>query len=93
MGKHSKVSSSTKWRLGKSVFLRQMECLTPTVNFDIFITISHLFDCRPILEFTAFEQQVCSTTQMHYHCEQTAAKKMEHGNFEQRTSSKKTVKL
>ena len=38
--------------------------LTPTVKFDIFITISHLG------EFTKFEQQVCSTTQMHYHWEQ-----------------------
>ena len=30
---------------------------------------------------------------MHYHWEQTAAKKMEHGKFEQRTSSKKAVTL
>ena len=66
MGKHSKVSSSTKWRLGESVFLRLMECLTLTVFFVFFltylwITISHLFACLPTLELTTFEQQVCST--------------------------------
>ena len=38
---------------------------TPTVKFDIFITISHLLVSRPTLEFTTFKQQVCSTTQMH----------------------------
>ena len=74
MGKHFKVSSSTEWKLGESVDLRPMECLTPTVKFDMFITISHLFVCRPALEFTTFKQQVCSRTQMHYHWEQTAAK-------------------
>ena len=52
-----------------------MECLSPTVKFDIFITISHLFVSRPTLDFTTFEQQVY----------------LEHGNFEQRTSSKKAV--
>ena len=65
MGKLSKVSSSTEWRLGEIVVLRAMECLTPTVKLDIFITISHLFVCRPTLEFTIFEQQVYSITQMH----------------------------
>ena len=75
MGKHSKVSSSTEWRLGENVVLRSMECLPPTVKFDIFITISLLFVCQPTLELTTFEQQVCSTTQMHYHWEQAASKK------------------
>ena len=37
MGKHSKTSSSTKCRLGKNVVLWLMECLTPTVSFDIFM--------------------------------------------------------
>ena len=59
MSKLSKVSFSTEWRLGESVVLRTMECLTPTVKFDIFITISHLFVCRSTLGFTTFEQQVC----------------------------------
>ena len=36
MGKHSKVSSYTIWKLGKNIVLRLMECLTPTVSFDIF---------------------------------------------------------
>ena len=35
MGKHSKVSTSAKWRLRENV-LQLMECLTPTVSFDIF---------------------------------------------------------
>ena len=49
--------------------------LIPSIKFDIFITISHLFVSWPTLEFITFEQQVCSTTQMHYHWEQTAVKK------------------
>ena len=75
MGKHSKVSSTNELRLGENVVLRSMECLTPTAKFDIFITISHQFVCRPTLELAIFKQQVCSTMQMDYHWEQTAAKK------------------
>ena len=37
MGKHSKVSTSAKWRLGENVVLRLMECLTPSISSDIFI--------------------------------------------------------
>ena len=37
MGKYSKVSSATKWKLGENVVLRLMEYLTPTVSFDIFM--------------------------------------------------------
>ena len=37
MSKHSKVSSSTKWRLGENVVLRLIECLTPCVGFDTFM--------------------------------------------------------
>ena len=37
MGKHSKVSLSTKWRLGENVVLRLIECLTPSFSFDIFM--------------------------------------------------------
>ena len=81
MGKHSKVSSTTELRLGENVVLWSMECLTPTAKFDIFITISHQFVCRATLELAIFKQQVCSTMQMDYHWEQTAAKK-ERGNFE-----------
>ena len=54
MGKHSKVSSATKWRLGENFVLRLMESLTPSA-------ISHLFVCLPTLELTTFEQYACST--------------------------------
>ena len=37
MGNHSKASSSAKWRLGENVVLRLIECLTPSVSFDIFM--------------------------------------------------------
>ena len=37
MGKHSKVSSSTKQRFGESTVLRLTECLTTSVSFDIFM--------------------------------------------------------
>ena len=40
MGRHSKVFPSTKWRLGENFVLRPMECLTPTVKFDVFLTIT-----------------------------------------------------
>ena len=37
--------------------------------------MSHLFVCQTTLELTAFEQQLCSTTQMHYNWVLAAAKK------------------
>ena len=37
MGKHFKVSSSTKWKLGENVALRLMKFLTLNVSFDIFM--------------------------------------------------------
>ena len=37
MGQHSKVSSSTELRLGETVVLWLIECLTPSVSFDIFM--------------------------------------------------------
>ena len=37
MGKYSKVSSFTKWRLGENLALRLMDCLTSSVSFDIFL--------------------------------------------------------
>ena len=33
----SKVSSFTKWRLRENIVLRLMECVTPSVSFDIFM--------------------------------------------------------
>ena len=42
-----------------------MECLTPTVSFDLFmdnyLTFFCLFVCLPTLELTIFKQEVCST--------------------------------
>ena len=37
MGKHSKVSSTTKWRLGENVVLRLIKWLAPSVSFDTFM--------------------------------------------------------
>ena len=54
-----------KWGLGDKVVLRLMECLTPTVSFNLFMDnyfISfRLFVCLPTLELITFEQEVCST--------------------------------
>ena len=45
--------------------LRLVECLTPTVSFDLsmdnYFTSFRLFVCLPVLQFTIFEQEVCST--------------------------------
>ena len=42
-----------------------MECLTPTVSFDLFMdnyfTSFRLFVCLPTLELRIFEQEVCLT--------------------------------
>ena len=37
MDTHSEVSLSTIWRLGENVVLRMIECLIPSVSFDIFM--------------------------------------------------------
>ena len=37
MRKHSKVSSSAKWRLGESIALQLVECLTSSISSDIFM--------------------------------------------------------
>ena len=60
-----------------NVVLRPIECLAPTVKFDIFTTISRLFFCRPTLELTTFERHVSSATPVYWelpipnHWEQT----------------------
>ena len=63
--KGKQVASSTKWGLGDNVVLRLMECLTPTVSFDLFMdnyfTSFRLFVCLPTLVLTTFGQDVCST--------------------------------
>ena len=62
--KGKQVASSTKWGLGDNVLLL-MQCLTPTVSFDLFMdnyfTSFRLFVCLPSLELIIFEQEVCST--------------------------------
>ena len=45
MVKHSKVYSSTKWRLQVNIILRLIECLTPSVSFDIFMDNYFTFFC------------------------------------------------
>ena len=44
--KGKQVASSTKWGLGENVLLQLMECLTPTVSFDIFMN-NYLTSFRP----------------------------------------------
>ena len=62
MGKHSKVSSFTNWRLGENIALKLMKCLTPIVSFDIFMdNYFTFFVCLPTFELTTFKQHVCST--------------------------------
>ena len=94
MGKHSKVSPSTKWRLGENVVLQLMECLTPSVSLKyLWITISHLFVCLPTLELTTFEN---TCAQQKYVRKYTIVgdkqlHKKERAKFGQRTASKKAV--
>ena len=57
MGRYSKVSSSTEWRLGENVVLRLMEYLTPTVRRkNIFAC---LFSVHNTISLSRHEQ-VCS---------------------------------
>ena len=62
--KGKQVASSMKWGLVDNVVLRLMECLAPTVSFDLFMDnyfISfRLFVCLPALELTTYEQEVYS---------------------------------
>ena len=75
-----------------------MECLNPSVTFDVFMDSYCVFlwiimDNSPTLELTKFEQHVYSTKkvmQMHYHWGEIAATK-ERDHFEQRTFYKKAV--
>ena len=66
--KGKQVASCTKWGLGENVVLRLIECLTPTVSFDMFMDnwfrsfrlLTHL-GVNNIRTTDVFEQQVCST--------------------------------
>ena len=75
MGKHSEVSHSTFCKeIRRKRYSEADGMLNPTVKFHIFMTISHFFVCRTTLKSTTLEQQVCSTTQMHYNWQQTVSK-------------------
>ena len=95
MGKHFKVSSFTKWRLGENVSLWLMECLTPNVSFDIFMdnyfTPFHLLTHLGVNKIRATrvlnKNRLSKCTIIGYN----QLQKEERGHFEQRTSSKKAV--
>ena len=57
--KEKQVAFSIKWGLGDNVVLQLMECLTPTVVFDLFMDIYftslRLFIFLPTLELTTFK--------------------------------------
>ena len=95
MGKHSKVSSSTKWGLRGNVVLRLMEYLTPRVTFDTFMDyyftyfslITHLGvnNIRATGVLNKNRLRKCTIIG------DKQLKKKERGHFEQRTSNKKAV--
>ena len=93
MGKHSKVSSSTKWRSGENVVLRLMECLTPTVSFDIFMD-NYLISFRLLTNFGVKNIRITRVLNKNRLRKCTIIgdkqlQKKERDHFEQRTSSKK----
>ena len=95
MGKYSKVSSSTKWRLGENVVLQLMICLTPTVSFDIFM--DNYFTSFRLLTHLGVNNiratRVLSKNRLTKStiAEDKQLQKKERGQFEQSTSSKKAV--
>ena len=95
MGKQSKVSQSTKWRLGENVVLQLMECLTPSVSFEIFM--DNYFTSFLLLTHLGVNNiratRVLNKNRLHK-CTITRDKqlqKKERDHFEQRTSTKKIV--
>ena len=79
--------------MGDNVALQLMECLTPTVSFDLFMdnyfTCFRLFVCLPTLELTTFEQEVCLTKIGYANTLPSGAnscKKKKRGHFEQRST-------
>ena len=75
-----------------NVVLRLMECLTQTVNFDLFMdtyfTSFRLFVCFPTLQLTTFKQELCSKKIVYTNTLSSgtkAAAKMDRGHFEQLT--------
>ena len=90
-------TSSTKWWLGENIVLQLMECLPPTVSFDIFMDnyftsfrlLTHLGvnNIRATRVLNKIRLRKCTITG------DKQPQKNESGQFEQRTSSKKAVKL
>ena len=99
MSKHSKVSSSTKWRLGESVFLRLMECLTLTVFFVVFFDIfmdNYFTSFRLLTHLGVNNIRAASVLNKNRLLKCTIIgdkhlQKTKRDYFEQRTSSKKGV--
>ena len=96
MGKYSKLSPSTKWRLGVNVVLQLlMECLTPIVSFETFMdnyfTSFHLItylggnNIRATRVLNKNRLRKCTIIG------DKQLQKKKGSNFEQRTSSKKAV--
>ena len=89
--KGKQVASSTKWGLEDNVVLRLMECLNPTVSFDLFIdnyfTSFSFFVLLTHLEVNNIRAKRCvqqkKATQIHYHGGKQQQRK-ECGHFEQR---------
>ena len=82
MGKHSKVSSSPKWELKESVVLRLMECLTPSVSFDISFCLLTHFGVNNIRGHGNALSLGTNSSKKN---------KKVHDHFEQRTSNKKEL--
>ena len=95
MGKYSKVSSSTKWRLGENVVLQLMICLAPTVSFDIFMdtyfTSFRLLTHLGVNNIRATRVLIKNRLSKSTIAEDKQLQKKERGHFEKCTSSKKVV--
>ena len=95
MVKHSKFSSSTKWRLRENVVLRMMECLTPSVSLDIFMdnyfTFFHLLIHLGVNNISVTRVLNKNRLPKCTIIWEIQENKKERGYFEQRTSSKETV--
>ena len=91
MVKHSKVFSSTKLR--ENVVLKLMECLTPSVSFDIFIdnyfTLARLFTHLGVNNIRATRVLNKNRLRKCNIIGDKQLRKKERGYFEQCTSSKK----
>ena len=93
--KGKRVVSSTKWVLGKDVVLRPMKCLTWTFSFNRLLGNYFTSFCLLThLELNTISAKVWSTKidYANEYCTKQLQKE-ERSHLEQRTSSKKAVKL